>query len=127
MQELPKATSFKQVQETLHVVAKEFKHQTGHKMRGPCADLRKSGASGKWTSNIQRDLLRVASRKQQDDVSSFQLRDQVFHLFYRLCLMQFSEFHHANPPLVKVPIHMVDCPVAKQSGIPGVESRPVST
>ena len=51
------------------MVAKEFKHQTGLKMRGACADLRKCGANGKWVSNIQRDVLRKASNKQQDDVT----------------------------------------------------------
>ena len=39
----------------------------GVEMQGPCEKLRRAGASGKWTSNIQRDMLRAASTG--DDVS----------------------------------------------------------
>ena len=39
----------------------------GVEMQGPCEKLRRAGASGKWTSNIQRDMLRTASSG--DDVS----------------------------------------------------------
>ena len=63
-----KGESFMHIRETLHVVAKEFRYH-GVKLQGPCRALKKSGAHGKWTSNIQRDVLRTASTLQQDDVT----------------------------------------------------------
>lgn len=31
------------------------------KLQGPCAKLLKAGCDGKWTSNIQRDMLRASA------------------------------------------------------------------
>ena len=39
------------------------------KLQGPCARLEKAGAQGRWTSNIQRDMLRQSSTG--DDVTRF--------------------------------------------------------
>lgn len=41
--------------------AQEFRFH-GVRMRGPCKTLQKAGASGKWTSNIQRDMLRKVNK-----------------------------------------------------------------
>ena len=53
-------SSFKKVQETMQVVADEFKHQ-GYVMKGPCSSL----ASGK-AKNVARDMQRGFNRKQLD-------------------------------------------------------------
>ena len=41
----------------------------GIKMAGKCAKLEAAGAHGKWSSNIQRDMLRASSTG--DDVSCY--------------------------------------------------------
>lgn len=56
------------VGECLSLLFQEFKFH-GAKLTGPLQALKKSGSSGRWTSNIQRDVFRKLGRDDQGQVS----------------------------------------------------------
>ena len=96
-------------------VLQEFKFQ-GVKMKGPLRALKKTGSSGRWISNIQRDVFRKINKDDQDQVSHWQQSSKFMH-------EQSFTYFIQGFRLSKVPICFLDVPVHKltEQGIQAIQ------
>ena len=58
------------------VPLQEFKHH-GVKLQGPCASLSSAGCRGKFSSNVQRDILRKVVKHDPDQVQYYKFSIEI--------------------------------------------------